>query len=228
MDNASILAQLIVSISVISVWVFRYDNIVLEFKQYGISNLLRNIVGASKISLATILILGVWYKELLVVSSLLMAVLMICAQFYHIKVRNPWLKYIPSFILLLLSLFIAAVNYGLVQLMDLNILLVVFSALSFIFYGINSFFSKRMVSEYARWGYSNQRILLGCMQLLGGIGLLVGLTNSVLLCVASFLLTFMMITAVLVRIKIKDSLINMFPAVFYTCLNFIILYNSLI
>ena len=114
MDNASIVAQLIVSISVISVWVFRYNNIVLEFKQYGISNLLRNIVGASKISLATILILGVWYKELLVVSSLLMAILMICAQFYHIKVRNPWLKYIPSFILLLLSLFIAAVNYGLV------------------------------------------------------------------------------------------------------------------
>ena len=228
MDNASILAQLIVSISVISVWVFRYDNIVLEFKQYGISNLLRNIVGASKISLATILILGIWHTELLLVSSLLMAFLMICAQFYHIKVKNPLIKYVPSFLLLVLSLFIAAVNYGLVQLMDLNILLVVFSALSFIFYGINSFFSKRMVSEYARWGYSNQRILLGCMQLLGGIGLLVGLTNSVLLCVASFLLTFMMITAVLVRIKIKDSLINMFPAVFYTCLNFIILYNSLI
>ena len=228
MDNASILAQLIVSISVISVWVFRYDNIVLEFKQYGISNLLRNIVGASKISLATILILGIWYKELLVVSSLLMAVLMICAQFYHIKVKNPLIKYVPSFLLLVLSLFIAAVNYGLVQLMDLNILLVVFSALSFIFYGINSFFSKRMVSEYARWGYSNHRILLGSIQLLGGIGLLVGLTNSVLLSVASFLLTFMMITAVLVRIKIKDSLINMFPAVFYTCLNFIILYLSLI
>ena len=228
MDNASILAQLIVSISVISVWVFRYDNIVLEFKQYGISNLLRNIVGASKISLATILILGIWHTELLLVSSLLMAFLMICAQFYHIKVKNPLIKYVPSFLLLVLSLFIAAVNYGLVQLMDLNILLVVFSALSFIFYGINSFFSKRMVSEYARWGYSNHRILLGSIQLLGGIGLLVGLTNSVLLSVASFLLTFMMITAVIVRIKIKDSLINMFPAVFYTGLNFIILYNSLI
>ena len=114
MDNASILAQLIVSISVISVWVFRYDNIVLEFKQYDISNLLRNIVDASKISLATILILGIWYTELLVVSSLLMAFLMICAQFYHIKVKNPLIKYVPSFLLLVLSLFIAAVNYGLV------------------------------------------------------------------------------------------------------------------
>jgi len=112
--------------------------------------------------------------------------------------------------------------------MDLNILLVVFSALSFIFYGINSFFTKRMVSEYARWGYSDHRILLGCIQLLGGIGLLIGITNSVLLSVTSFLLTFMMITAIFVRVKIKDSLINMFPAVFYTGLNFIILYNSLI
>ena len=112
--------------------------------------------------------------------------------------------------------------------MDLNILLVVFSALSFIFYGINSFFTKRMVSEYARWGYSDHRILLGCIQLLGGIGLLIGITNSVLLSVTSFLLTFMMITAIFVRIKIKDSLINMFPAIFYFLINFIILYNSLI
>ena len=112
--------------------------------------------------------------------------------------------------------------------MDLNILVVVFSALSFIFYGINSFFTKRMVSEYARWGYSDHRILLGCIQLLGGIGLLIGITNSVLLSVTSFLLTFMMITAIFVRIKIKDSLINMFPAIFYSLINFIILYNSLI
>ena len=114
MDNASIISQLIISISVISVWVFRYDNIVIEFKQYGISDLIRNIVGASKISLATILILGIWHKELLVVSSLLMAFLMICAQFYHIKVKNPWIKYVPSFFLLVLSFFVAAVNYGLV------------------------------------------------------------------------------------------------------------------
>jgi len=84
-----------------------------------------------------------------------------------------------------------------------------------------------MLSEYARWGYKNQRILLGCLQLLGGIGLLVGIVNPILLSVASFLLTFMMITAILVRIKIKDSTVQMLPATFYTVLNFVILYNSL-
>jgi len=84
-----------------------------------------------------------------------------------------------------------------------------------------------MLSEYARWGYKNQRILLGCLQLLGGIGLLVGIVNPILLSVASFLLTFMMITAIFVRIKIKDSTVQMLPATFYTVLNFVILYNSL-
>jgi len=85
-----------------------------------------------------------------------------------------------------------------------------------------------MLSEYARWGYKNQRILLGCLQLLGGVGLLIGITNTVLLSVASFLLTFMMITAVFVRIKIKDNIIQMSPAILYTVVNFIILYNSMV
>lgn len=113
MENLSILAQLIVSISVIIVWVFRRDNISIEFKQYGLSNLLQNIVGAVKISLATILILGVWYEELLIISSLFMALLMICAQYFHIKVGNPFSKFMPSIALLILCLFVAATNYGL-------------------------------------------------------------------------------------------------------------------
>ena len=112
--------------------------------------------------------------------------------------------------------------------MDLNLSILLFSAISFLFYGITSFFSKRMLSEYDRWGYKDYRILLGCLQFLGGIGLLIGLINSTLLTVASFLLTFMMITAVFVRIKIKDTIPQMFPAILYTVLNFIILYNSLV
>ena len=70
-----------------------------------------------------------------------------------------------------------------------------------------------MVSEYSRWGYSNQRILLGFVQMMGGIGLIAGINNSIILSLVSFLLTFMMITAVFVRIKIKDNIIQMFPAI---------------
>ena len=118
METTLKFAILIVSLSVIIVWVFRRDNIIKEFKQYGLSDLLQNIVGAVKISLSTILIIGIWYEELLqdllIASSLIMAFLMICAQYFHIKVKNPWSKFIPSFFLLILSLFIAASIHGLI------------------------------------------------------------------------------------------------------------------
>ena len=113
MDKIALASQLIVAFSVLFVWVFRFDNIVKEFKQYGLSDLIRNSVGASKISLSALLIAGVFYPGLVVFSSLLMAFFMFCAQLAHIKVRNPLIKFIPSLLFLVLSLFIAAVNMGL-------------------------------------------------------------------------------------------------------------------
>ena len=113
MENIAILAQLIIAISILIVWVFRFDNIVIEFKQYDLSDLIRSMVGASKIALATLLVVGIFYKEVVFISALLMAFLMVCAQIAHIKVKNPLSKYIPSFLLLILSLFVAAVDYGL-------------------------------------------------------------------------------------------------------------------
>jgi len=85
-----------------------------------------------------------------------------------------------------------------------------------------------MISEYERWGYKNQRIILGSCQLLGGLGLLVGLAIPLMLSVASFLLMCMMLTAVFVRIKIKEKVVKMLPAVLYVALNFIIFYNSIV
>lgn len=113
MVNLSIIAQLIVAISIIIVWVFRFDNIVKEFKQYGLSDLTRTIVGATKIALATLLVAGIWYPSLVLIPALLMAFLMISAQYFHFKVNNPWQKRIPSLFLLLLCLFIAAVTLNL-------------------------------------------------------------------------------------------------------------------
>jgi hypothetical protein len=36
MEVLSVIAQLIVAVSVLVVWVFRFDNIVKEFKQYSV------------------------------------------------------------------------------------------------------------------------------------------------------------------------------------------------
>ncbi len=114
MENLSVIAQLIVAISVVFVWVFRFDNIVKEFKQYGLSDLTRTIVGATKIVLATLLVAGIWYPSLVLIPALLMAFLMVSAQYFHFKVNNTWQKRMPSLFLLLLSLFIAAVSRNLI------------------------------------------------------------------------------------------------------------------
>jgi len=54
MKDLLIISQLIVSISVLFVWVFRFHNVEKEFKQFGLSVTIRSAVGASKIALATL------------------------------------------------------------------------------------------------------------------------------------------------------------------------------
>lgn len=115
MSGIVVLAQIIIALSIVVVWVFRFDNIVKEFNQYGLPDLVRNTVGATKISLATLLIAGIWYPKLVLIPALIMAFLMLCAQLAHIKVHNPWYKYVPSFLLLLLSLFVAAAYAGVIS-----------------------------------------------------------------------------------------------------------------
>lgn len=110
MNNYAIIAQVIVAFSIAYVWIFRFKNIVKEFKQYGLSDLTRNLVGTAKIALSTLLVAGIWYPDLIFIPSLLIAFLMLSAQYFHFKVSNPWQKHIPSLLLLLLCLFIAAVS----------------------------------------------------------------------------------------------------------------------
>ena len=103
----------------------------------------------------------------------------------------------------------------------------VFTAISFIVYGYSSFISRRMKSEYARWGYNNQRKLVGSLQLLGGLGLLIGLKIDILLILTSFCFIMMMTAAILIRIKIKDNIVDVLPAISYLFLSIMIFYNSL-
>lgn len=114
MTYYSTAAQLIVAVSVLFVWTFRFDNIVKEFKQYGLNDLTRSIVGTSKIALSTLLITAIWYPALALISALLMAFFMLAAQYFHFKIGNPWQKRIPSLLLLILSIFIAAVALKLI------------------------------------------------------------------------------------------------------------------
>ena len=104
--NYTTILQLIVAVSVIYVWIFRMHNIIKEFKQFGLSDLTRSAVGASKIALSTLLIVGVWYPSLVLIPSVIMGLIMVAAQYFHFKISNPFLKHLPSFILLVLCIII--------------------------------------------------------------------------------------------------------------------------
>jgi hypothetical protein len=107
MENFVKLAQIAVALSVAFVWIFRFHNVVKEFNQFGLSEITRSFVGAAKISLATLLVVGIWYPSLVFISSVLMGLFMIAAQYFHFKANNPFIKRLPSLILLILCAFIA-------------------------------------------------------------------------------------------------------------------------
>ena len=115
MNTAAAAAQIIVALSIGLVWVLRFDNIVAEFRLYGLSDLTRTAVGAAKIVLATLLAVGIWYPPVVPGAALLMGSLMVAAQYFHFKVNNPWSKRLPSLLLLALCLFIAAVSLNVVS-----------------------------------------------------------------------------------------------------------------
>jgi len=107
MNNFLILIQLTLGLSVAYVWTFRYFNVVKEFTLFGLSDLTRNLVGVSKIALATLIVAGIWYPSLVQVPAALMGLFMVAAQYFHFSVKNPLVKHIPSLILLALSAILA-------------------------------------------------------------------------------------------------------------------------
>ena len=107
MEELTKVVQLTVAISVAYVWVFRFHNVIDEFKSFGLSDITRNFVGATKISLATLLVVGIWYSSLIFIPAVLMGLFMIAAQYFHFKVKNPFIKHVPSLILLILCAFLA-------------------------------------------------------------------------------------------------------------------------
>ena len=115
MLNLSVIAQIVIAAAVFFVWIFRFENIEKEFEEYGLSVLFRSFIGAAKIALSTLLIVGIWLPAPVLAAAIGMALLMGGAQWSHFKVRHAFAKFVPSLILLLLSLFVAAVHSGVVS-----------------------------------------------------------------------------------------------------------------
>ncbi|MFM1770115.1 MAG: hypothetical protein RJA22_2644 [Verrucomicrobiota bacterium] len=101
----------------------------------------------------------------------------------------------------------------------LNVALILCSAISFLGYGAGCFLSDSLKREFARYGFGSQRALIGALQLCAALGLLAGLSQPWMGRAAAGGLALMMLVAVGVRIKIKDTLLQAGPALFYLGLN---------
>jgi hypothetical protein len=124
MDAITVFLQLVVAFGLLNVWLIRSQQetpyrganartLKDEFLAYGLPLWSFYAIGFIKISAAIFLLLGLWKPVLVFPAALVVAFLMIGALCMHVKVRDPFKKMVPAFILLLCSIgiCIGSLNY---------------------------------------------------------------------------------------------------------------------
>jgi|TARA_B110000263_G_C15284960_1_gene500281 hypothetical protein len=112
--------------------------------------------------------------------------------------------------------------------MNLKPILILFSGLSFILFGLACFSTSYFHEEFKRYGLTKYRVITGGLQLLGGLGSLAGLFINELIVVSSAGLSLLMMLAVIVRLRINDSLTKTSPAFLYMTINIYLFWLSII
>jgi DoxX-like family len=96
------------------------------------------------------------------------------------------------------------------------------SIAAFALYGTIALFSRAMVAEFERYGLARLRVLTATLQIVGSLGLLAGYWYHPLLLLSAGGFAVMMLLAVLVRIRIRDPIHAMVPALVLLCLNLLL------
>ena len=111
--------------------------------------------------------------------------------------------------------------------LNMNYLLiscVLFSSFSFLAYSISYFISPHMKTEFERFKLKKIGIVVIILEILGAIGVVVGLFFKPILLISSGGLALLMLLAIIIRIKSKDNFWAFLPAIFYFILNTFIFY----
>lgn len=103
-------------------------------------------------------------------------------------------------------------------------ILIWISGVSFLFYGISYFKSAHLQQEFVRYGLQKFGPLTAILELLGAVGLLVGLVSPLILILASGGLTLLMLLGFGVRMKIGDGFWLSLPSFLFMLLNGYICY----
>ena len=98
------IAKVIIIVSILYVWLVRYNNIVEEFKAFNLPEWLRDFVGIIKISSSIFLLSS--DTRIVQVGILGIVFLMLAAQYIHFINQTTFFKRMPSLVLILFSAFI--------------------------------------------------------------------------------------------------------------------------
>jgi uncharacterized membrane protein YphA (DoxX/SURF4 family) len=117
MELLVLASRIVIALALLNVWLLRAGkptdwrggnarNMKEEFEAYGLPGPFLWLVGFFKVSLAILLLAGIWVPSVTKPAAIGIAVLMLGAVSMHLKVRDPMKKSLPAFSLLVLSLMI--------------------------------------------------------------------------------------------------------------------------
>lgn len=111
--------------------------------------------------------------------------------------------------------------------MSLLSVLTVLLSVTFLVYGLLCLTSLSMEREFSRFGLERLRTLTGWLEVLGGIGLLIGLKWPPALWVSAGGLALLMLCGVGVRISVSDGVVQILPAFCLMLVNLYVLVTAL-
>lgn len=117
MEYLETVIKMIISLSVLNVWLLRANkpsqwrggnstSLKDEFKAYGLSPGMMKFVGAIKILLALLLLVSIFYHQVEVIGAVGMAIMMTVAIAMHLKINDALKRSLPAFTFLVLSLIV--------------------------------------------------------------------------------------------------------------------------
>lgn len=112
--SISTILQVVIALGLLNVWLLRPGretdyrggearSLKEEFAAYGLPDFLFYLVGVLKIGAAIALIVGIWNESLVLPAAAVVAVLMVGALAMHFKVKDPAIKSLPAFLMLVMS-----------------------------------------------------------------------------------------------------------------------------
>ena len=110
--------------------------------------------------------------------------------------------------------------------MTLRSLLALCTGTAFVAYGLSCLRSEAMKAEFRRFGLERFRMLTGVLEVLGGLGLLVGLLWPLAMWLSSGGLALLMMLGISVRVRVNDSFTQTLPALVLMLVNGFILFAS--